>query len=85
MSNAFWHCNCDLEPLLIASVKIARLEKEAKLSLDAMEALRETLQVRENTIALLEARLRVSDIKMRRRMDNDMASVIEMESNRRNA
>lgn len=57
----------DLEPLLIASVKIARLEKEARLSLDAMEALRETLQVRENTIALLEARLRVSDIKLQRR------------------
>ena len=44
----------DLEPLLIASVKIARLEKEARLSLDAMEALRETLAIRDNTIALLE-------------------------------
>lgn len=57
----------ELEPLLIASVKIARLEKEARLSLDAMEALRETLAVRDNTIALLEARLRVSDIKLQRR------------------
>lgn len=67
MSNAFWHCNCDLEPLLIASVKIARLERESRISADAMAALRETLQVRENTIALLEARLRVSDIKLQRR------------------
>lgn len=57
MSNAFWHCNCDLEPLLIASVKIARLEKEARLSLDAMEALREELERRDQEILALRRRL----------------------------
>ena len=54
----------DLERLLTASLEITRLKREASLHADAIAALQATLVLREEEI--LKARLRVSDIKMRR-------------------
>lgn len=56
----------DMERLLEASLTISQLKRQATLSAAAIEALREELQSRDNELALLRARLRVSDIKMQR-------------------
>lgn len=71
----------DLERLLIASHEMLRLKDELKLSAQAIAALRDTLQARDNTIALLEARLRLMHLRLQRRSDNDLAEVIDERKN----
>lgn len=58
----------DMERLLEASLDIARLKREAELRAAAIYELRAELQARNNKIQLLEARLRISDLKMARRV-----------------
>ena len=50
-------CDQDIERLLIASLEIARLKREASLHADAIAVLRETLADRDQEIALLRASL----------------------------
>lgn len=53
----------DLERLLNASIQIAQLKRQAQLAADAIKYLRETLADRDQTIALLEARLNIIDTR----------------------